>query len=100
MMAAGTGGPDDVDAPEGAIAWTPGDGFISDPDQLAAALRDGLAGRIVEAGVIRGVDGTAPLAALIRVERQLADAHDEIALVYERLLDTAEYATDRFAASR
>jgi hypothetical protein len=33
-MPADIGGPDDVDAPEDAIAWMPGDGFISDPDQL------------------------------------------------------------------
>lgn len=100
LMPLESSAPGNVAAPEGALAWTPGDGFIDDPEQLAAAVRGGVAAQLVEGGAVRGVEGVAPLSVVMRVERQLADAHAEIASLYERLRDTAEHAADRFTASR
>lgn len=84
--------PTHVRAAANAIGWRPVHGFLYDPaerDQLVAAGR--LILDVNDDGVIDHVEGAAPLAAVIRLDR-------EITSLYQRLWDAIEHASETFIA--
>jgi hypothetical protein len=84
-----------IRAPQGAIAWTPTDGWIYDVVELPTRVVDGHYMLVVSErdGVIWGVTATttAPLAAVLRIEADLT----ELVL---RLNDIAEFVAGRLAS--
>ena len=71
-MSAAAPGPDNVAAPPEALGWTARHGFIADADTLDAAILDGMAVLDVDDGVVHDVEGTASLATVIRLDRDMA----------------------------
>jgi hypothetical protein len=90
--------PVQVPAPRGALGWSAARGFITDRHELNDAQAASEAVLDVE-GVVRDVEGNAPLAAVMRLDRDVAELASELASLHQRLLDTAEAAVDRLAAS-
>jgi hypothetical protein len=99
-MSAASPDPDDVAAPPEALGWTARHGFITDADTLDAAIREGHAVLDVDDGVVRGVDGKASLATVVRLDREMAYLTAEVVSLYERLRDVSEHAVERFASRR
>ncbi|HSJ45287.1 MAG TPA: hypothetical protein VK923_11455 [Euzebyales bacterium] len=86
--------PTDVQAPAEALAWSPAHGFVVDLAELLEARGEGE--RTLEVtdapdghpfGVIADVEGEAPLASLIRVDRMLVDMQRAQRALAERLAD-------------
>lgn len=63
----------EVDAPQGAIAWSANYGFIFQPYELRDAEDDGEVVLLVEQGVVDGVEGPAPLAGMLRADRAVQE---------------------------
>jgi hypothetical protein len=84
-------------APRGARGRSAARGFITNRRELDDA-RAGSEVVLVVEGVVRDVEGSAPLAAVVRLDRDVAALARELANLDERLLDVAEAAADRFAA--
>jgi hypothetical protein len=97
-MSAAPDRPDGVRAPEGAVAWTVRDGFVTSTDGLQAVRGEGQGVLDVEDGMVCGVDGSEPLAAVVRMDRDLTDARAEIDSLYRRLRDIVDYADDRLSS--
>lgn len=85
-------------APRGALGWSAGRGFITNHHELDDARAESEVVLDVE-GVVRDVEGSAPLAAVMRLDRDVAALASELANLHQRLLDIAEAAVDRLAAS-
>jgi hypothetical protein len=85
--------PADVQAPAGAVGWTPRTGFVYEPVDLPTRVTDGDYVLTVSTdGVIRGVTSvtTAPLVAQLRLETELSE-------LVSALHDIAETFADRLA---
>jgi hypothetical protein len=83
----------DVRAPQGAVGWTPRDGWAFDVAELPTHVEDGDYVLTVSAdGLIRGLTAvtTAPLIALLRVEADVAE-------LVEALRDVAEHSAQRLS---
>ena len=90
--------PVQMPAPRDALGWSAARGFITDRHELDDAHAESEVVLDVE-GVVRDVAGNAPLAAVIRLDRDVAALANELANVHQRLLDIAEAAVDRLATS-
>ena len=82
--------PLNVVAPAGALAWCPSFGFVFDADTLLEACGEGELLLDVEDDVVGDVEGPAPLAALVRVDRQL----DELRQLHAKLAERVPNAGD------
>lgn len=67
-------------APAGALAWTVADGFVLSVDIFAEARIEGATIIGVHDGTIT-VDGLAPLAAVVRLDRDVAQVRQRLAAV-------------------
>jgi hypothetical protein len=81
-----------VQAPVGALAWSALRGFIDDLAELTEAKLEGeLILDVTDAtdhgalGVVEDVEGDAPLAIVVRHDRELADVRRVLARVLDRL---------------
>lgn len=86
-----------VRAPAGALAWSVSRGFIFNVDELDDSHDEGEMTLLItnrrqrrETGVVDGIEGDAPLAALIRIDRQLIDLARYVEDVHIRLGDIGE----------
>lgn len=94
--------PDAVDvlAPTGAIAWSPAAGFIDHPDELFELRGAGeLLLDVTDAptgsgpmGVVEAVEGDAPLACIVRVDREVTDLRRVHAALAQRVSDLGDRA--------
>jgi hypothetical protein len=83
----------DVAAPPGALAWAPSFGFVFAADELLEARGEGELLLDVEDDVVADVEGPAPLATLIRADRQL----DELRQLHAKLAERVGHAGDQLA---
>jgi hypothetical protein len=89
--------PEDVPAPPAAVAWSARRGFVSEPGALDAAHDRGAVVLTVDDGQVRDVVGDAPLATVVRLDRDVALLADEVESLHGRLLDVFEFAADLLA---
>lgn len=89
-------GPVSVAAPDGAIAWSVSLGFIDDLDELTEARIDGdLLLPVTDddpAGLVASVEGDAPLACVVRIDRELLTLTRVLARLAERVSDLGDRA--------
>ena len=78
-----------IRAPQGAIAWTPTDGWVYDAVELPDHIEQGHYVVVVSErdGMVRGVTAytTAPLVALLRVDADLAEVVERVGELGEQL---------------
>jgi hypothetical protein len=89
--------PEDVPAPRAAVGWSARCGFVSDSGDLETAHDRGAVVLTVDDGVVRDVVGDAPLATVVRLDRDVAVLADEVQSLHSRLLDVFEFAADLLA---
>jgi hypothetical protein len=85
-----------VRAPQGAVGWTPRNGFIYEPVDLPTRVTDGDYVLVVsDDGFIRGVTAvtTAPLVAVLRIEADVTE-------LIQALYDIAEHVAQRLTERR
>jgi hypothetical protein len=85
-----------IRAPQGAIAWTPTDGWLYERAEMPTRIEGGDVVYVVSAdGRVRGITPsmTAPLAAVLRIDADLAD-------LVTRLNDLAEAHSDEITELR
>jgi hypothetical protein len=59
----------EIEAPANALGWSANYGWIFQPYELRDAQDDGEIVYAVEGGKVDGVEGSAPLAAMLRIDR-------------------------------
>jgi hypothetical protein len=89
--------PEDVPAPPAAVGWSVRYGFVFDSGALDAAHDRGALALAVDDGLVRDVVGDAPLATVVRLDRDVTVLADEVERLHCRLLDVFEFAVDLFA---
>lgn len=86
--------PEDVPAPRAARAWSARYGFLTDVVGVTEAHDEGAVVLSVDDGMVRDVDGDAPLAAVVRIDRDVVALVSEVENLHVRLFDVFEYALD------
>lgn len=89
-------------APQGAVAWTPEDGFLYRNDPVPVALEAGdLVLVVSDDGELRGVTphDRAPLAAMLRVDGDLADVVTRLDEIADELAVLERQAGARLTAA-
>jgi hypothetical protein len=89
--------PDPEDVPRAARAWSARYGFLTDVVGVTEAHDEGAVVLSVDDGMVRDVDGDAPLAAVVRIDRDVVALASEVENLHVRLFDVFEYALDALA---
>lgn len=71
--------PEDVEAPPGALGWSARHGFLRDVAALDEAHGEGVVVLVAEDGIVRDVEGDAPLGAVVRLDSDVAVLSDQLA---------------------
>jgi len=91
--------PDDmfeVDAPDDALAWAASYGWIRDQIDLEQVrARNDLVIDVGQDQWVRDLIGTAPLAAVLRIDRDIQELTDRLLGFFSGLIDLAETSVDR-----
>ena len=88
--------------PPRVLAWSPQRGCVTEPDEFALAVRAGeLLLHVDDDQIMRGIEGDAPLVAVVRADsaahqlaRKVADLHARIDDLHVRMVDAAEGALE------
>jgi hypothetical protein len=91
--------PENVPAPPAAVGWSARHGFVFDSGALDAARDRGALALAVDDGVVRDVAGDAPLATVVRLDRDVMALAHEVKSLHVRLLDVFETAVDLLAGA-